>query len=140
MHIFAREIKIGSKTISSGSPCFIIAEAGLNHNGSMDLAKKLIDAAVAVGADAIKFQTFRAEEENTAKTPKASYQKDEKNKQESYIEMIKKLEFGEKEYRTLMNYCQNRGIVFLSTPSEEVSADLLQRLGVPAFKIASNDI
>ncbi len=124
---FAKEIHIGPKTVRENGPCFIIAEAGLNHNGNLELAKKLIDVAVEAGADAVKFQTFKAEEENTKKLS-------------AYLEMIKKMEFGEEDHKVLIDYCQKKNIIFLSTPSEEISADLLQKLKVPAFKIASNDI
>ena len=139
-HNFAKQIRIGSKTLKDCGPVFIVAEAGLNHNGSMKLAKKLIDAAKDAGADAVKFQTFKAEEENTEKAYKVDYQKDETGDSESYIDMIKKMEFGEEEHRVLMDYCKKKNIIFISTPSEEVSADLLMKLDVPAFKIASNDL
>ena len=90
-HNFAKQIRIGSKTLKDCGPVFIVAEAGLNHNGSMKLAKKLIDAAKDAGADAVKFQTFKAEEENTEKAYKVDYQKDETGDSESYIDMIKKM-------------------------------------------------
>ncbi len=134
------KIKIGHKLIGNDHPCFIIAEAGINHNGSIDLAKRLIDKAKEAGASAIKFQTFNADEEVTKKTPKAKYQKDNTKSDESYYEMIKKLELNEDEHRTLMEYCNEKEIIFLSTPSEEKSAEMLNNLGVTAFKIGSNDI
>ena len=133
-------ITIGKRIIGTNCPCFIIAEAGVNHNGSIELAKKLVDVAVAANADAIKFQTFKAEEEVTKVTPKADYQKLDKDNNESYFEMIKKLELNEYDHKYLMKYCKQKRIIFLSTPSEEKSAEMLNRLGVEAFKIGSNDI
>jgi len=140
MQEFARDIHIGSKTIGAGHPCFIIAEAGINHNGDMDLAKKLIDMSADAGADAVKFQTFIAEEEVTKQLKKVEYQKSGKDDTESYYDMIKKWEFDEGQHRELMAYSEARGIIFMSTPSEEVSARMLHRLDVPAYKIGSNDL
>jgi len=105
----------------------IVCEAGINHNGSIKLAKKLIDVAAKAGCDAVKFQTFIAEEEVT-------------NKSKKYRDMIKKLEFNEEQHKELMKYCKKKKIMFLSTPSEGKSAEMLNRLGVQAFKIGSNDI
>jgi sialic acid synthase SpsE len=135
-----KTIKIANRIIGENKPCFIIAEAGINHNGSMELAKKLIDAAVDAKADAIKFQTFIAEEEVTKITPKASYQQESTDTKESYYEMIKKLQFNEQQHIELMKYATEKNIIFLSTPSEEKSAEMLQKLNIPAFKIGSNDI
>lgn len=137
---FNQEIHIGSKSIRDWGRVFVIAEAGINHNGDMRLAKKLVDMAVTAGADAVKFQTFKAEEEVTKKLQKVEYQKDSEGDKESYFEMIKKLEFDESQWRELIEYCKEKRIIFLSTPSEEVSARMLSRLGVPAFKIGSNDL
>ena len=134
------KIKIGERIIGKGYPCFIIAEAGINHNGQMEMAKRLIDAAVDAKADAIKFQTFIAEEEVTKITPKASYQQESTDSKESYYEMIKKLELNEQQHIELMKYATKKKIIFLSTPSEEKSAEMLQKLNIPAFKIGSNDI
>src|ERR1044071_9234777 len=83
-------IRIGSKKVGLGQPVFIIAEAGVNHNGDLQIAKKLIDAAAEAGADAVKFQTFRAQELVSASTPKASYQKETTGAEESQFDMIKK--------------------------------------------------
>lgn len=137
---FAKEIRIGTKVIREGGPVFIIAEAGINHNGDMVLAKKLVDMAKAGGADAVKFQTFVAEEEVTKKLQKVAYQKEGEADQEPYFDMIKRWEFNETQWRELSDYAKKKGIIFISTPSEEVSARLLHRLKVPAFKIASNDM
>ncbi len=137
---FNQEISIGGRIVSEGGPVFVIAEAGINHNGDLALAKKLVDAAKAAGADAVKFQTFIAEEEVTRKLQKVEYQKEGEADQESYFDMIKKWEFSEAQWQELVAYCTRAGIMFLSTPSEEVSARLLERLGVSAYKIGSNDL
>ncbi|MBU1632422.1 MAG: N-acetylneuraminate synthase family protein [Nanoarchaeota archaeon] len=134
------QIKIGNKIIGKDQPCFIIAEAGINHNGSLELAKQLIDMSVEAGVDAVKFQTFIAEEEVTKKAQKVEYQKDNSENDESYLEMIKRLELNEEDHLILMNYCKQKGIIFISTPSEGKSAQLLQKLDVEAFKIGSNDL
>jgi N,N'-diacetyllegionaminate synthase len=94
---------------------FIIAEAGVNHNGSMDLAKKLIDVAIESGADAIKFQTFKADKLLIKNTKKAEYQKKSSAAGESQYEMIKKLELDEASHRILVSYCEKKKITFLST-------------------------
>jgi N,N'-diacetyllegionaminate synthase len=133
-------IKIGNKVIGKDHPCFIIAEAGINHNGSLELAKRLVDISVEAGVDAVKFQTFDANEEVTKKAQKIEYQKEGQEDKESYLEMIKKLELSEEEHKVLIDYCKQKGIIFLSTPSEGKSAKLLQELGVEAFKVGSNDI
>lgn len=134
-----KRIKIGNKTIGEDEPCFIIAEAGVNHNGKIQLAKKLIDVAVEAGCDAIKFQTFNTEEVVTLESPKAEYQQKKTGNGRQY-EMIKKLELSEKDFRELAEYIDQKGIIFLSTPFDKKSADLLEQLEVPAFKIGSGDL
>lgn len=119
--------------------CFIIAEAGVNHNGDLDLAKKLVEAAVAAGVDAIKFQTFKAEELVTRAAPKANYQKATTGEGNQYA-MLKQLELSLEDHIILKNYCQEQGIIFLSTPFDFASADLLERLDLPFYKISSGDI
>jgi len=135
-----RQVSIGTKTVGEGKPCFIIAEAGVNHNGNIDLAKKLIDAAVVAGADAVKFQTFKAENLVTSSANKAEYQKRTTNSSESQFEMLKKLELKKRDYRELSEYSNKKGIMFLSTPFDFESVDLLDELDVPAFKISSGDL
>ena len=120
--------------------CFIIAEAGVNHNGDKNLAKQLIDAAVEAGADAVKFQTFHAENVVTSTAEKAEYQKSTTSSDESQYNMIKKLELPEETFREVANYAESEGIIFLSTPFDEESVDLLDEIGVPAFKIPSGEI
>lgn len=119
---------------------FVIAEAGVNHNGSMALAKKLVDAAVAAGADAVKFQTFRADQLVSKKAQKAEYQKQTTSAEESQYEMIRKLELDENMHRELIHYCDEKKIIFLSTPFDHDSIDLLNNLGLPIFKIPSGEI
>lgn len=121
-------------------PVFIIAEAGVNHNGSLKLAKKLIDVAVEAGADAVKFQTFKAENLVTKTADKAGYQKQVTGSDESQFQMLKKLELSGKDHVELYDYCRKAGIMFLSTPFDFESADLLEKLGVELFKISSGDI
>jgi len=134
------KVKIGDRLIGPGEPCFIIAEAGVNHNGDIRLAKKLIDAAKEAGADAVKFQTFKAEEVAAPVAKKADYQKATTSPEESQLDMIKKLELSAKDFEELYSYAQKKGIIFLSTAFDKGSADLLQKLGVPAFKIPSGEI
>ena len=119
---------------------FIIAEAGVNHNGSINLAKKLIDVASESGADAVKFQTFKAEKLVSKHAQKADYQKETTDKNESQFEMIKKLELDSDTHKELMAYCKTKNIIFLSTPFDHDSIDLLSDLGLEIFKIPSGEI
>lgn len=122
------------------SSVFVIAEAGVNHNGSVELAKKLIDAAVDAKADAVKFQTFKADKIVSKNAQKAQYQKETTGEGESQYEMIKKLELDESTHKTLIEYCKAKGIMFLSTPFDFDSIELLLRLGMEIFKIPSGEI
>jgi N-acetylneuraminate synthase len=120
---------------------YIIAEAGVNHNGSLDLAKKLIDVAVDAGADAVKFQTFRAEKCVSRKAPKAGYQRKTTIAEESQYEMVKKLELGEAAHEALEEHCKKKRIQFLSTPFDLESLDfLVKKLDLPRIKLASGEI
>ena len=119
---------------------FIIAEAGVNHNGSMKLAKKLIDVAVESGADAVKFQTFKAENLVSKNTEKAEYQKKTTTASESQFDMIKKLELDIETHKELITYCLEKEIMFLSTPFDHDSINLLGDLGLEIFKIPSGEI
>jgi len=119
---------------------FIIAEAGVNHNGSVDLAKKLIDVASISGADAVKFQTFKAENLIVKNTQKADYQKQTTDASESQFDMIKKLELDVDTHKELITHCQKKDIMFLSTPFDRESIDLLSDLGLQIFKIPSGEI
>ena len=119
---------------------FIIAEAGVNHNGSIDLAKKLIDVASEAGVDAVKFQTFKAENLVSKNAQKADYQKETTDKAESQFEMIKKLELDTDTHIELIAYCKTKSIMFLSTPFDHDSIELLHNLGLEIFKIPSGEI
>ena len=119
---------------------FIIAEAGVNHNGSIELAKKLIDVASESGADAVKFQTFKAEKLVSKNAQKADYQKQTTNKTESQFDMIKKLELDMDTHKELIAYCKTKNIMFLSTPFDHDSIELLSDLGLEIFKIPSGEI
>lgn len=119
---------------------FIIAEAGVNHNGSIELAKKLIDVASESGVDAVKFQTFKAENLVSKNAQKAEYQKQTTDKNESQFDMIKKLELDVDTHKELMLYCKTKNIMFLSTPFDHDSIDLLSDLRLEIFKIPSGEI
>ncbi len=133
-------INIAGRQIGLGQPCFIIAEAGVNHNGDVRLARQLVDVAVSAGADAVKFQTFKADRLATPRAPKASYQTETTGKGESQLQMLRRLELSPQIHKELMNYCLRKNILFMSSPFDEDSADLLAELGVPAFKIPSGEI
>ena len=119
---------------------FIIAEAGVNHNGSLELAKKLIDVAAEVGADAVKFQAFKAEKSISIYAQKAEYQKQTTDASESQLDMVRKLELDENAHKELFAYSRSRGIQFLSSPFDLDSIDLLNKLGLEIFKIPSGEI
>jgi len=135
-----KKVRIANRLVGEGEPCFIIAEAGVNHNGDVNLARKLIGVAKEAGADAVKFQTFKAEDVITKTADKAEYQKRTTGVQESQYEMIKRLELSEEAHFELKDYADSQGIVFLSTPYNKKSVDFLVRLGVSALKISSADI
>jgi N,N'-diacetyllegionaminate synthase len=124
----------------SANKVFIIAEAGVNHNGSVDLAKQLIDVAVDSGADAVKFQTFKAENLVSKNAQKADYQKQTTDESESQFEMIKRLELDVATHKKLIKYCNEKGIMFLSTPFDSDSINLLNELNLKIFKIPSGEI
>ncbi len=119
---------------------FIIAEAGVNHNGDINLAKKLVDVAKESGADAVKFQAFRAEELVTDKAPKAEYQLKTTSQKESQYEMLKKLELSFQELEELKRYCDRKGIIFMASAFDIESARFLKDLGLEIFKIPSGEI
>ena len=123
-----------------GSKCFIIAEIGVNHGGSIDLAFKMIDEAKKCGADAVKFQTFKASRLVGKDTPKVAYQKSASNTNESHFDMIKALEFKYEDHEPVINYCRSKNIEFISTPYDIESAIFLNKLGIKVFKTASADI
>ncbi|HEY8938371.1 MAG TPA: N-acetylneuraminate synthase [Cyclobacteriaceae bacterium] len=122
------------------SGVIIIAEAGVNHNGSIQLAKQLIDKAAEAGADYVKFQTFVAEKNISRYAPKADYQIENTRSSESQLEMVKKLELSEKDHWELLEYCKHKNIGFLSTPFDFGSVDLIKQMGVTIGKIPSGEI
>jgi len=119
---------------------FIIAEAGVNHNGSAATAKKMIDAAKECGADAVKFQTFKAIDLASRSAPKASYQRQTTNHEESQYDMLKKLELDHSAHRELFSHCAKKKIIFLSSPFDLESIDLLDKMRLGIFKIPSGEI
>ena len=133
------QIKIGKKVISQNHPCFIIAEAGVNHNGSFKLAKKLVDAAKEAQVDAVKFQTFKTQNLVTDKADMAEYQKKNLKKKGAQYQMLKKLELTYEDFRKLKKYCDQKKIIFLSTSHTEDAVNFLNPL-MPAYKIASGDL
>lgn len=133
-------VQIGGRTIGHGYSCWIIAEAGVNHNGDLELAKQLVDAAVAAGADAIKFQTFRAAELASPEAPKAMYQLQSTDQGESQLEMLMALELPGEVFGELAALCREKEILFLSSAYDKESVDLLFECHVEAFKIASGEI
>ncbi len=134
-------INIDKKKIGENKPIFLIAEAGVNHNGSYAIGRKLIDVAVNSGADAVKFQTFKADNIIIPNGPKAKYHLETtgSNSKLSWFELLKTQEISRDMHIKLIDYCKKKKIIFLSTPYDNESADLLDELGVCAFKIASTD-
>lgn len=120
--------------------CFVIAEIGVNHNGDPALARRLIEAAAAAGADAVKFQTFRADDLVTRSAGKAAYQIANTGSADSQHAMLSGLELSAADFAGLRDHCLARGIAFLSTPFSEAAADLLERIGVGAYKVSSGDL
>ncbi len=122
---------------------FVIAEAGVNHNGDVETAKKMIDAAVEAGADAIKFQTFKTEKLVCKSAPQAEYQiknNSEEGGTATQFDLLKKLEINREAHRELFDYCRQSGIVFISTPFDLESIDLLKSLGLEMIKVPSGEI
>lgn len=134
-----RELSINGRVLGPGRAPYVIAEAGVNHNGSSDLALGLVDAAADAGADAVKFQTFTADSLATAEAPQAQYQK-ERSAASSQAAMLRSLELPEAALRACQGRAANRGIAFFSTPFDVWSVRLLASMNVPAFKIGSGDV
>jgi N-acetylneuraminate synthase len=118
----------------------IIAEAGVNHNGDIDLARRLIDVAARAGADCVKFQTFRTEDSIAVHAPKAGYQKATTGEAESQLEMVRRLELSQADHHTLVAHCKHAGIAFFSTAFDRASFDFLLELGIDRVKIPSGEI
>jgi N-acetylneuraminate synthase/N,N'-diacetyllegionaminate synthase len=129
-------LRIGDREVGLGKPCFVIAEAGVNHNGSVERARALIDAAVNAGADAVKFQTFQADHVVTRGAAKAGYQKSGADDSQTMYEMLKRLELSYDEFRALREHARRRGVLFMSKGHKE-DLDFLVGIGVPALKVDS---
>jgi N-acetylneuraminate synthase len=132
-------IEIAGRAVGEGEPVLVVAEAGVNHNGSQSRALKLVDAAAAAGADAVKFQTFEASRLAAASAPLSGYQR-AGTKAESQVAMLRDLELPREAFAELAQRSKKRKLLFLSTPFDEASADLLEELEVPAFKVGSGDL
>lgn len=133
------EIRLGKRTIGPGYPCYIVAEAGINHNGSLRMAMKLIDVAVKAGADAVKFQTFNPDTVFTKTATKVGYQKTGSKDEETAYEMVRKLALSYDDFRQLNDYAHERGIAFFSKGHKE-DIDFLVGLNVPMLKIDSSQL
>jgi len=131
------DVNIGGKLIGENQPAFIIAEIGVNHNGDMELAKRMVQSAARCGADCVKFQTFKAERVVTGNAPKAAYQLKTTAPEESQEMMLKGLEFPESAYEEIMRCCRDEGVVFISTPYNVEDVAFLESVGVPGYKLAS---
>jgi N,N'-diacetyllegionaminate synthase len=134
-----KNIRIGERTIGSDQPCFITAEAGVNHNGKYSLAKKLVDAAAKAKADAVKFQTFKAENLVTGYAEKVGYQKRNTKGSDTQLKMLEGLQLEYGHFPKLMKRCKRKGIIFLSTPHSFDAIDFLEDI-VPAYKFGSGDV
>lgn len=137
---FNKNIQLDIRNINIEAKTFIIAEAGVNHNGDMKLAKEMIDVAVEAEVDAVKFQMFKADDLILKNIEKAPYQKVTTNRSESQYDMLKRLEVTKEQTAELMEYCKKKDIIFLSTPFEKTSLDELDDLGIAAFKVAATDL
>lgn len=135
----AMEFKIGDRIIGKDRQPFIIAEAGINHNGNLELAKRMIAAAKEAGVDAVKFQTFHADEFIRDETITYTYQSQGKEITEPMVEMFRRTEFSVDEWREIKRYCDELQIIFLSTPQNVSDLELLIQLGIEAIKVGSDD-
>ncbi len=135
-----KSINFAGHKIGYKFPCFIVAEIGVNHNGSVETAKHLVDAAKKAGADAVKFQTWVTEKLVTSESHMAEYQKKNLKSKMSHYEMLKWLELSQDQFREIKLYSEKQEILFFSTPDEEESADFLEFLGVDLYKIGSGEV
>ena len=135
-----RGFVVGERAIGAGEPVFVVAEAGVNHNGDVRLARRLIVAAKEAGADGVKFQTFRSDALVSRHAPKAAYQRATTGDEGSQAEMLARLELTPEQHVDLRDHSAKRGIVFFSTPFDEASVDALDGLGVRLFKVPSGEI
>jgi N,N'-diacetyllegionaminate synthase len=133
-------IDVAGRRIGRGARVFVIAEAGVNHNGDLELARQLVDSAAAAGADAVKFQTFRADRVASAEAPKAAYQLATTDRDQTQLDLLRGLELSAPRHRELQARCADRGVLFLSTPFDVPSVGLLAELGLPAIKVPSGEL
>ena len=140
--MFAQQVELAGRQIGSGQPCFLIAEAGVNHNGDPEMAKELIRVAARAGADAVKFQMFTADRIISPSAAKAEYQRQTTGsaESESQLEMVRRLELPDAAWRELVEVAGNERILFLCTPFDEESADALEGLSLAAYKIPSGEL
>lgn len=134
-----KKFSVGNKVVGMNQPTLIIAEAGVNHNGDVKIAKKLCDAAKNAGADIVKFQTWKTDQLMTPDVKTAKYQKKTTNEISQY-EMAKKLELSFDDFHVLSDYCKKIDIIFLTTPEDKESVDFVDSLGTYAFKVGSDDL
>jgi len=134
------EVSIAGRAVGPRHPCFVIAEAGVNHDGYLEIALRLVHVAADAGVDAVKFQTFTADRLVAEHAPKADYQRRRPDDDESQLDMLRKLELSPSAHRKLLSACQQRGILFLSAPFDEEDADSLSELDLPAFKVPSGEL
>ena len=134
------EINIGERLIGDSHPPFIVAEAGINHNGDIDLALKMIDVAIEAGVDAIKFQTFKAEEFCGDPNQMFTYTSQGERVTESMMDMFSRYEFSADQWVEIRKYCDQVGILFFSTPQNVTDLELLLEIGISAIKVGSDDL
>jgi len=135
-----KQIKIGNRLIGEECPCFIIAEAGINHNGDISIAKKMIDLAVDCGVDAVKFQTFTAKEFISNEDEIYEYKSEGKTVKESMLKIFERNEFSEEEWREIADYCKKKKVIFFSTPQNLSNLEVLLKIRVPTIKVGSDDL
>jgi len=135
-----RSFRVGERVIGDGAPVFVVAEAGVNHNGDLALARRLVDAAREAGADAVKFQTFRSDALVSRHAPKAAYQRATTGEAGSQAEMLSRLELSFDQHVDLRDRCAKQGLVFFSAPFDEASVEVLAALGVSLYKVPSGEI
>jgi N-acetylneuraminate synthase/N,N'-diacetyllegionaminate synthase len=134
------EVLIGARRVGDGHPAFVIAEAGVNHDGDIERAHRLVDAAADARVDAVKFQTFDPDALVSAEAPKAQYQARLTDPTEGQRAMLRRLTLSHADHVALKRHAEERGLLFLSTPFDLASADFLEELGLPAFKVSSGDL
>jgi len=135
-----RPISIGGRRVGPGNPVYIVAEAGVNHNGSLRRGREMVDVADRAGADAVKFQAFNADELATPRAMTAKYQRARGSRSPTQRALLSKLALSDDDFRALKRHCDGRGLDFLATPFDDHHVGLLEELDVPAFKVASGDL